>query len=344
MPRPFELGIPFLGERGKWNAITDVPGLQVGYTTLIEGSSVRTGVTAILPRGEATEPCYAAIDVLNGNGEMTGSHWINESGFLDGPVLITNTHSVGIVRDAVIAWQKERQRYPSTNRYGDSFFSLPVVAETADMGLNEMNGFHVRPEHVFAALDSAASGPIAEGNVGGGTGMKCHGWKGGTGTASRVVGDYHVGVLVQANHGAASRLTVAGIPIGQTLRPDNLPSLIPDGTGSIIVILATDAPLLPHQVRRLARRISLGIGRVGGLGENSSGDIFLAFSTAPAPVTPLDNQALNAFFAAAVDGTEEAIINVLFAAETMTGRDGLTIPRLPQAEVLEILRRHGRLT
>jgi len=351
MARPRDLGIPFIGDPGPLNAITDVPGVEVGYRTLIEGDNVRTGVTAILPRGkESTDSCFAACYALNGNGEMTGSHWIEESGFLDGPVLITNTHSVGIVRDAVIAWFKEHLRFPETNRYGQYGFALPVVAETADMRLNDINGFHVTAAHTFEALDSAASGPVEEGNVGGGTGMICHRWKGGTGTASRVVGPYTVGVLVQANHGNPTRLTISGAPIGLHLSPpdyDNPPA----GTGSIIVVVATDAPLLPHQLKRLAHRVPLGIGRVGGLGENSSGDIFLAFSTANpgvanAPgavgVEMLPNALINPLFAAVVDATEEAIVNVLFAAETMTG-NGVTVPSLPREEVLGLLQKYGHL-
>jgi D-aminopeptidase len=352
MSRPRSLGIPFLGEPGPLNAITDVPGLEVGYCTLIEGDNVRTGVTAILPRGkESTDSCFAGIYALNGNGEMTGSHWIEESGFLDGPVMITNTHSVGVVRDAVIAWFKEHRRFPDVNRFGEYGFTLPIVAETADLRLNDMNGFFVRPEHAFAALDAASGGPVAEGNVGGGTGMICHGWKGGTGTSSRAVGDYTVGVLVQANHGNPKRLTIAGVPVGISL-PDpstlwgrgagvRAPETPPPGTGSIIVIVATDAPLLPHQLKRLARRVPLGIGRVGGLGENSSGDIFLAFSTANQGVANakeevglemIPNALINPFFEAVVDATEEAIINVLFAAETMTG-NGVTVRELPRDEV-----------
>ena len=346
MPRPRDLGVPFLGETGKWNAISDVPGVAVGFCTLIEGDAVRTGVTAILPRFAGVEPCFAATDVLNGNGEMTGTLWIEESGLLDSPVLITNTHSVGIVRDAVIQWQTERDRVPSTNHFGSSFFSLPVVAETADATLNDMNGFHVRAEHAFEALDAALSGPVAEGNVGGGTGMRCHGWKGGTGTASRQVGPYCLGVLVQANHGSAARLTIAGVPVGQMLHPPSSDRpLFPEGAGSIIVVVATDAPLMPHQLKRIARRVSLGIGRVGGLGENSSGDIFLAFSTTDTGQRSafIPNAEINPFFAATVDATEEAVVNALFAAETMTGRGGVTVPCLPTDEVLDLLRRFGRL-
>lgn len=335
--RPRELGLPFPGVPGEWNAITDVPGVEVGFCTLIQGEDVRTGVTSILPRGRSADGCLAAIYALNGNGEMTGSHWVNESGFLEGPLSITTTHSVGVVRDATILWQRDRDLVPPGNRYGPYFFSLPVVAETADVRLNDMMGRHVREEHAFAALDSARSGPLAEGNVGGGTGMVCHGWKGGTGTASRRVGAYTLGVLLQANHGAASRLTILGVPISVQSGISGFP---PPGTGSIIVIVATDAPLMPHQLRRLAARVPLGIGRTGGLGENSSGDIFLAFSTANpgavhgGPVETLANAALNPFFEAVVEAVEEAIVNALFAAETMTGFGGATIEALPKEAVL----------
>jgi len=351
MSRPRNLGIPFIGDPGDLNAITDVPGLEVGFKTLIEGDKIRTGVTAILPRGrESTDSCFAACYALNGNGEMTGSHWIEESGFLDAPVLITNTHSVGIVRDAVVAWFKERNRWPQTNRFGNTGFALPVVAETADMRLNDINGFHVTAADTFAALDGASVGAVLEGNVGGGTGMICHGWKGGTGTSSRRVGAYTVGVLVQANYGNPGRLTIAGVPVGLSLLPPPYEGT-PPGAGSIIVVVATDAPLLPHQLKRLAHRVPIGIGRVGGLGENSSGDIFLAFSTAnpgvanaPASVglEMLPNRLLDPFFGAVADATEEAIVNVLFAAETMTG-NGVTVYGLPKDDVLALLQKHGRI-
>jgi D-aminopeptidase len=339
--RPRELGISFWGTPGPYNTITDVPGVLVGYETLIEGENVRTGVTAILPRGNTFEmPCYAAFDVLNGNGEMTGCHWIQDSGFLDSPILITNTHSVGIVRDAVIEWQTGAGRGPVLNRFGELYFSLPVIAETADFVLNDMNGFHVRPEHVINALSSARSGEIKEGNVGGGTGMICHGWKGGTGTASRTIGPFTLGVLVQANHGSSKRLSISGVPVGLHFAPPSRNSVIAEGTGSIIVVVATDAPLLPHQLKRIARRVALGVGKVGGLGEDSSGDIFLAFSTKDRSHAGIED--IDPYFAATVDATEEAIINTLFAAETMTGRNGVRVAALPKNEVLDFVLKRTR--
>ena len=296
-PRARDLGIPLEGTPGKLNAITDVAGVLVGHTTLIEGDGalevgrgpVRTGVTAVLPRGRKYDPVFAASYVLNGNGEMTGTIWVEESGFLEGPVCITNTHSVGVVRDAVIAWEVQNQIFDPL--LPGLYWALPVVAETYDGVLNDINGFHVRREHVFAALDSATGGSVVEGAVGGGTGMICHGFKGGIGTASRQLGDeageaagYTVGALVQANHGARNLLTVAGVPVGQELTDLQVEKhdspLPPPGTGSIIIVVATDAPLLPHQLKRLARRIPLGMTRVGGIGANTSGDIFIAFSTA----------------------------------------------------------------
>jgi len=367
-PRARELGIPFDGTPGRLNAITDVGGVEVGFTTLIFGDGprvpgkgpVRTGVTAIFPRGkDSRDSAFAGCFVLNGDGEMTGTAWIAEAGFLDGPVLITNTHSVGVVRDAVIEWQVLHRRAPlaNSNAADTSFFSLPVVAETADRALNDMDGFHVKREHVFAALDAAAPGPVAEGNVGGGTGMTCHGWKGGTGTASRQLpedaGGYRVGVLVQANHGNPRRLTVAGVPVGRDLVPERRrESPAPPGAGSIIVVVATNAPLLPHQLERVAKRAALGVGRTGGLGENSSGDLLIAFSTAnpgvvkaadPAAVTMLPNHRIDPLFAACVEATEEAIINALIAAETMTGADGLTVPAIPHDRLREVLRRYGQV-
>jgi D-aminopeptidase len=360
-PRARDLGIPFQGQPGPLNALTDVKGVEVGFHTLIAGEGkrvegkgpVRTGVTAIFPRGKAsTDSAFAGSFALNGNGEMTGLAWVEESGFLDGPIMITNTHSVGLVRDAVIEWQAKHRRNPAANTFGNLFFSLPVVAETADVLLNDMNGFHVKKEHVFQALDSASTGPVAEGNVGGGTGMICHGWKGGTGTASRKLdGGYTVGVLVQANHGSPFRLTIAGVPISPTLVP-KYSNKLPPGSGSIIIVVATDAPLLSAQLKRVAKRAALGVGRVGGLGENSSGDLFIAFSTAnpgvvnakgPAALTMLPNHQIDSLFAATADATEEAIVNVLIAAETMTGADGVTVPALPHQGLVELLRKHDRL-
>jgi L-aminopeptidase/D-esterase-like protein len=359
-PRARDLGIPFEGTPGSNNAITDVAGVEVGFATLIAGEGrlvvgkgpVRTGVTAILPRGrDSHDQCFAAWFTLNGNGEMTGTTWIQESGFLEGPVMITNTHSVGVVRDAVIAWQMKQQ--------GKTFqpWSLPVVAETWDGGLNDINGFHVKPEHVIQALDGAKSGTVAEGNVGGGTGMVAHGFKGGTGTSSRKLdargGGYTVGVLVQANYGRRQNLHIAGVPVGQEIT-DLLPERgkLNDGSGSIIVVAATDAPLLPHQLKRMATRIALGIGIVGGRGENSSGDIFVAFSTANpgaaqdsgiTTVQMLPNDPINPLFNATVQATEEAIVNALVAAETMEGINGNKVYALPHDRLKEVMRKYNRL-
>ncbi|RLT45564.1 MAG: S58 family peptidase [Chloroflexi bacterium] len=356
MPRARDLGVPFPGDPGPLNAITDVAGVCVGHTTLIQGAHVRTGVTAILPRGPVHAPVFAGYHSLNGNGEMTGTLWIEESGFLEGPLLITNTHSVGVVRDAVIAWTVERKLYHPLQ--GDVFWSLPVVAETYDGTLNEINGFHVQPAHVFAALDNAATGPVAEGNVGGGTGMICHGFKGGIGTASRRLtgaeGGYTVGVLVQANYGARRHLTIAGVPVGQEI-PDLLPEVHagppPLGAGSIIGVVATDAPLLPHQLKRIAQRVGLGIARLGGMGANTSGDIFLAFSTANpggwqraevAQVDLLPNDRITPFFEATVFAAEEAIVNALVAARTLTGRNGNTVHALPHDRLQAALEKYNR--
>jgi D-aminopeptidase len=365
--RARDLGIPFEGTPGPFNAITDVAGVEVGYSTIIRGQGprvvgkgpVRTGVTVIFPRGKASkDSVMAASAVLNGNGEMTGLEWINEGGFLDGPVGITSTHSVGTVRDTIIDWQGKTGNIPTANQFTPTiYFSLPVVAETADLILHDINGFHVRPEHVFEALDSAKSGPVAEGNVGGGTGMIAHGWKGGTGTASRRLsepqGGYTVGVLVQANHGNPRRLTIAGVPVAPDLLPPRIEQFgPPPGTGSIIVIVATDAPLLPHQLRRLARRTHLGVGRTGGLGENSSGDLMLAFSTANhgavsaeklATLQMLPNESINPLFEAVVQATEEAIVNALVAAKTMTGADDVTIPAIPHDKLQQVLKKYNRL-
>ena len=347
-PRARDLGIPFdFGRPGPSNAITDVRGVQVGHVTLIEGDAVRTGVTAILPRGrgdEGTRPCFAGVFSLNGNGEMTGTAWIEESGLLEGPVLITNTSSVGVVRDAVIAYAA--RRWP---KLGEPW-SLPVVAETWDGRLNDIAGMHVKPQHAAAAIDAAASGPVAEGNVGGGTGMVAFEFKGGIGTSSRVLseadGGYTVGVLVQANFGLRHQLRVAGLPVGQELRDDLIYS---KETGSIIIVVATDAPLLPHQVKRLARRAALGLARTGSVAGNGSGDLFIAFSTAPAgdasakgpvAVSMLPNEMAGPLFEATVGATEEAIVNALVAARTMTGKDGKTVHAIPHERLREILRRH----
>ena len=327
--RARELGVR-LGdlEPGPLDAITDVPGVRVGHATVIEGEDVRTGVTVVVP----PLPAFAAPFRLNGNGEMTGLEWVRESGLLTTPIALTNTHSVGAVHEALVA--------ATIDESGGSSWALPVVAETWDGVLNDVNGFHVRADHVHAALASASDGPVAEGNVGGGTGMICHGWKGGIGTASRVAGEHVVGVLVQANHGHPARLVIDGVPVGRELTP---PPRAP--MGSIVVLVATDAPLLPHQCDRLARRAALGIGRTGGAGENSSGDLLLALSTQPvgATVRMQPNERMNDLFYAAVEATEEAIVNALLAAETMTGRGGVTVPALDPDALVDALQRHGRV-
>ena len=346
------LGIPFDGAPGRFNAITDVEGVTVGYSTLIEGEgkhAVRTGVTAVLPRKQATtdKPVFAGVFSLNGNGEMTGTHWIEESGFLEGPVLITNTHSVGVVRDATIQW-RIRHGEPDASGY---WWSLPVVAETYDGHLNDINGFHVKPEHVFAALDSARGGAIAEGNVGGGTGMICHEFKCGTGTSSRVVKiqerEYRLGVLVQANYGIRGELRIAGVPVGKVLQNDLLWSE-PKDTGSIIIVVATDAPLLPHQLKRLARRASLGLARNGSYSGNGSGDIFIAFSTANeaasqvamTSLTALGNEQLDPLFLATAQAVEESIINAMIAAQPMTGYQGRKAAAIDHKALVKVLKEH----
>lgn len=382
-PRARALGIPFNGAPGPLNAITDVAGVEVGQVTLIRGEGrlqvgqgpVRTGVTAVLPRGKSSDPVMAAWWTLNGNGEMTGTTWVEESGYLWGPVMITNTLSVGVVHDAVIDWAIKRN-------YDDFLWALPVVAETYDGGLNDIKGMHVTREHAFQALDGARSGPVAEGGVGGGTGMVCHSFKGGIGTSSRRVtiqaAGYTVGVLVQCNYGGRRRLSIAGVPVGPELqgaeqcvgvanptepwarelpRCDARPSgraqpAAREELGSIIVVVATDAPLLPHQLKRVVRRVALGIGRMGGIGGDSSGDIFIAFSTANggggsadslATARFIPNERINPIFEATVDATEEAIVNAMFAAETMTGADGYRVYALPTDQVLALLRKAGRI-
>lgn len=353
-PRARALGIPFDGTPGPLNAITDVAPIAVGYTTLIDGTgahAVRTGVTAILPRGPATlqTPVFAGIFSLNGNGEMTGTHWIEESGFLEGPVMITGTHSVGTVRDAVIAW-RIKQGKPDPSGY---WWSLPVVAETWDGDLSDANAFPVKAEHVFAALDNArAGGPLAEGNVGGGTAMICHEYKCGTGTSSRVVEiagqRYTVGVLVQANYGVRSELRIAGVPVGKFLPVTRSDA---QDQGSIIIVVATDAPLLPLQLKRLARRASLGLARNGSYSGDGSGDLFIAFSTANAGVSQvasfdirtLANGQLNPLFLATVQSVEESIVNAMVAAEKMTGVNGRTVPAIDTGELRKILKRFDRL-
>jgi len=340
--RARELGIA-IGELepGLLSAITDVAGVRVGHATLVEGDAVRTGVTVVVP---PELPLFAGAHRLNGNGELTGLEWVRESGLLTTPVGLTNTHSVGVVRDALVE---------AAIRAGDELWSLPVVGETYDGFLNDINGMHVRREHVFAALDAAAGGPVAEGAVGSGTGMICHGFKGGIGTASRRAGEWTVGVLVQANHGRRSRLAVDGAPVGRELGPDVIPTPgTPEGAGSIIVVVATDAPLLPHQCERLAQRAALGVARSGGAGENSSGDLMLCFATGnrglseltgSRTVTLLPNETLDPLFWATVEATEEAILNALLAAETTTGRGGRTVHRLDHESLVDVLRRYGRL-
>lgn len=362
--RARDLGVPFDGTPGPLNSITDVKGVEVGHKTIIKGAGklrrgkgpVRTGVTAILPRGRTYDPVFAGWHALNGNGEMTGTTWITESGFLEGPVMITNTHSVGVVHDAVIEWQVKNRFYEALPGEPDVFWSLPVVAETWDGDLNDINGFHVTKKDTFDALDDANPGPVKEGNVGGGTGMITHEFKGGIGTSSRVLdkesGGYTVGALVQSNYGIRKTMRIAGVPIGEEI-PDLLPAEPQDEEhGSIIVVLATDAPLLPHQLRRVAQRASLALGRMGSYASNGSGDIFIAFSTANSKAayrlekqnvefTP--NDAMGPIFLAAVEATEEAIVNALIAAETMTGINGYTVHELPHDRLQAALRKYGRL-
>ncbi len=381
-PRERDLKLPIGGAAGPLDAITDVAGVEVGHTTLVSGSGklvvgqgpVRTGVTIVHPRGRANnDPVFAAWFTLNGNGEMTGTTWIQESGLLEGPVAITNTHSVGVVRDAIIQWEVSRRNVLQP-------WWLPVVAETYDGALNDINGFHVKPEHVLAALDGASGGVPQEGAVGGGTGMVCHGFKGGIGTASRKLpdaqGGYTVGVLVQCNYGARRDLRIAGVPVGEEIQDlvgciANNDPLAPNAArprcgaaggaagndnadqGSIIVVVATDAPLLPHQLKRIATRVSLGIGRQGGFGGNSSGDIFVAFSTANprawfndqpvADVKMLPNDRITPLFQATAQATEAAITNALLAAETTTGANDLRIYALPVDRMLAVMKKYGRL-
>ncbi|MGA9572782.1 MAG: P1 family peptidase [Lysobacterales bacterium] len=358
--RARDLGIPFEGEPGPLNAITDVAGVTVGHTTLISdtpnGHAIRTGVTAIAPRGKDSlmEPVMAATFALNGNGEMTGSAWVEESGLLEGPVMLTNTHSVGVVRDATIGW-RIRAAGPDASGYT---WSLPLVAETWDGHLNDINGFHVKAGDAEAALQNASGGVVAEGNVGGGTGMICHEYKCGIGTASRIVKaldkSYTVGVLVQANYGLRDSLRIAGVAIGQHMREDRVYSeddAQARETGSIIVVVATDAPLLPHQLKRLAKRPSLGLGRMGSIAGNGSGDIFIAFGTGnPAGQTGLQqvqmlgNEHLDPLFAAVVQATEEAIVNAMIAARDMTGEGGRYAKAIPHEELKKWLKHYGRLS
>jgi D-aminopeptidase len=357
--RARDLGIPFEGQAGPLNAITDVAGVSVGHSTLIgeaaDGHAIRTGVTAILPRGDSSlmQPVMAATFALNGNGEMTGGAWVEESGLLEGPVMLTNTHSVGTVRDATIGW-RIRAAGPDASGYT---WSLPLVAETWDGHLNDINGFHVKAEHAEAALESAAGGALQEGNVGGGTGMICHEYKCGIGTASRIVSIlgqvYTVGVLVQANYGSRDSLRIAGVPVGKHMREHRVYSEVDSQateTGSIIVVVATDAPLLPGQLERMAKRASLGLGRMGSVASNGSGDFFIAFGTGnPAGHTGLQhvrmlgNEHLDTLFGAVVQGTEEAIVNALIAARDMTGEDGRYAKAIPHGQLKEWLHRYNRL-
>ena len=361
--RARDLGIPFEGTPGKFNAITDVPGVEVGYTTLISGEGklevgkgpVRTGVTAILPRGHASlnDPVYAGFFSLNGNGEMTGTAWVDESGFLEGPIIMTNTHSVGVARDAVIAW---RINHGAADKTG-YWWSLPVVAETWDGWLNDINGFHIKPEDVWHALDSAHGGALEEGSVGGGTGMICYEFKGGNGTASRKLEirpeganknsspqSFIVGVFLQANFGRRPQLTIAGVPVGKEIPGD----VYKQESGSCIAVVATDAPLLPNQLKRLARRVSLGLARTGTISGNGSGDLFIAFSTAnPNVVNPdqvthqvqtIPNDLMDPIFTGVVQATEEAVVNALVDNHSMTGRDNHRVEAIPHDRLREIMK------
>jgi L-aminopeptidase/D-esterase-like protein len=364
-PRARDVGVPFEGTPGPLNAITDVAGVTVGHTTLISGEGklqigkgpVRTGVTAVLPRGKDSmlKPVFGGWFSQNGNGEMTGTTWLEESGLLEGPVMITNTHSVGVVRDAVIQWRVSHGQPDATGYW----WSLPVVAETWDGWLNDINGFHVKPEHAFHAIDAAKSGPVEEGSVGGGTGMICNEFKGGIGTSSRKLtakeGGFTVGVLVQCNYGVRPNLRIAGIPVGREIPEDVAYSAAPFGEverGSIIVVVATDAPLMSHQLKRLARRVSLGLGRNGSISGNGSGDIFIAFSTANQEASAanhvvdlkmIPNDMLDPVFAATVQATEEAIINAMVAAETMTGIENHRVIALPHDKLRAVLKKYNRL-
>lgn len=354
--RSRDVGVPFEGNPGEWNAITDVTGAEVGYRTLIAGAgakAVRTGVTAVWPRGRNSNvPAFGGWFSLNGNGEMTGTTWLEEGGLLSGPVLITNTHSVGTVRDSFIKWEVNRTRMQGGE---PEEWSLPVVAETWDGFLNDVNGFHVTEADTVAALESAKSGPLQEGNVGGGTGMVCYGFKGGTGTSSRKLGAHTVGVLVQCNCGRRVQLRIAGVPVGREIQegiPNARNGAFRDAdVGSIIIVIATDAPLLPTQLKRLARRATLGLARTGSISGNGSGDIFIAFSTANpnagnarglVTLTMLPNGEMNGLFEATVQATEEAIVNAMVGAESMTGYSDHKVIALPHAQLRELLRKYGR--
>jgi D-aminopeptidase len=355
--RARDLGVPFDGKPGPLNTITDVAGVEVGHQTLISGEgehAVRTGVTVVWPRGkQASQPSFGGWFSLNGNGEMTGTTWLEESGLLSGPVMITNTHSVGVVRDSFIKWKVTKPR--SANEPADEW-SLPVVAETWDGFLNDVNGFHVHESDVFRALEAADKGPVAEGNVGGGTGMICYGFKGGIGTSSRRIGDYTVGVLVQCNCGRRPLLRIAGVPVGQEIPQSvpyagNVPRADKD-VGSIIIVVATDAPLLPNQMKRLARRATLGLARTGSISGNGSGDIFIAFSTANSNagqtsglvnLSMLPNDQMDGIFEATVEATEESIVNAMVGAENMTGFAGHKVIALPHEQLRQVLGKYNRL-
>ncbi|MEP6995291.1 MAG: P1 family peptidase [Acidobacteriota bacterium] len=359
-PRARDLGVPFEGTPGPLNAITDVRGVEVGQSTIIRGEGalkvgegpVRTGVTAVVPRGKQTnsDAVFAGVFDLNGAGELTGAHWIEESGFLEGPVMLTNTHSIGAVHEATIAWRVKQGDADATGYW----WSNPTVGETWDGELNDINGFHVKQANVFEALSSARGGPVAEGSVGGGTGMICNGFKGGIGTSSRklpdAAGGYTVGVLVQCNCGRKPDLLIAGVPVGAEITGKGARD---EDAGSILIVVATDAPVIGHQLKRLARRASLGLARTGSRSGNGSGDLFLSFSTAnpgaakptgTVSLTMLPNDRMNPLFAATVQATEEAIVNAMVAAETMTGANGFTVKALPHDELQRILKKYNRLT
>lgn len=369
--RARELHIPLEGIPGALNAITDVAGVEVGYKTVIRGESTedtaasdafaRTGVTAILPRGKRRSAVFAGRHDLNGNGELTGTHWMDDSGFLHGPILITNTNSVGIVRDSAAKWMIQNHFFYPSFRDGKEIAGLgyfyPVVGETFDGVLNNINGFQVSEQDVFDALMSASGGRIAEGNVGGGTGMRCHGFKGGTGTSSRLVEVlgkcYTLGVLVQANHGTRERFSICGVPYGKLIQgyEQEIKSLAPkEGAGSIIVVVATDAPLLPWQLSKLCKRVPIGIGALGGGFENGSGDIFLAFSTANenafsytmSKLEMLSDEQLDPFYAAVAQATQEAILNAMFSAKSMYGRNRNFVPAIPLDQVMDITQKYGK--
>lgn len=370
--RARDLGIPFNGKCGKYNAITDVDGIEVGFSTIILGESsidttkdsdfARTGVTCILPRGKKKSSVFAGRAVLNGNGEMTGSHWIDDSGFLHGPIMITNTNSVGIVRDTTSKWMIENDLFPFAYKDGKEVpglgFFYPTVGETFDGVLNNINGFKVKEEHIYEALNSAKGGFVSEGNVGGGTGMRCHGFKGGTGTSSRIVetpiGEFTIAALVQANHGTREELNIKGIPVGLEIKgyEQDIKKMSPkDGDGSIIVVIATNAPFMPWQLSKISRRAALGIGNLGGGYQNGSGDLFISFSTANpdafsytmSDVKMMSDENIDAFFKGAAESVEEAILNALISAQTMEGRNKNIVYGLPHDQVKAILKKYDNI-